>query len=71
MPPRATLAAAVKAMSELSSMLTSWPSYGLWPICGCPIWDFLCVPARYDAQFRGRFLGPRGFSLPLTGVTAH
>eukprot|EP00966_Prymnesium_polylepis_P064234 1489069-Prymnesium_polylepis.1 len=41
------------------------------PISGCPIWDFLCVPARYDAEFRGRFLGPRDFSLPLAGVTAH
>eukprot|EP00966_Prymnesium_polylepis_P131321 3037193-Prymnesium_polylepis.1 len=34
-------------------------------------WDFLCVPARYDAVFRGRFLGPRDFSLPpLPGLTA-
>eukprot|EP00966_Prymnesium_polylepis_P151071 3490203-Prymnesium_polylepis.1 len=30
------------------------------------------MPARYDAEFRGRFLGPRDFSLPLglAGVTA-
>eukprot|EP00966_Prymnesium_polylepis_P069815 1623491-Prymnesium_polylepis.1 len=40
-------------------------------ICGCPIWDLLFVPARYGAQFRGRLLGPRDCSLPLTGVTAH
>eukprot|EP00966_Prymnesium_polylepis_P268566 6204517-Prymnesium_polylepis.1 len=35
------------------------------------IWDLPFVPARYGAQFRGRWLGPRDFSLPLTGVTAH
>ena len=40
-------------------------------ICGCPIWDLRSEPARYDAEFRGRFLGPRDFSLPLAGVTAH
>jgi hypothetical protein len=40
-------------------------------LCGCPIWDFLCVPARYDGEFIGRLLGPRDFSLPLAGVTAH
>ena len=40
-------------------------------ICGCPIWDLPFVPARYDAEFRGRLLGPRDFSLPLAGVTAH
>eukprot|EP00966_Prymnesium_polylepis_P313148 7235626-Prymnesium_polylepis.1 len=34
----------------------------------CPIWDFLCVPARYGAQFRGRLLGPRDFSLPPLGA---
>eukprot|EP00966_Prymnesium_polylepis_P315804 7296610-Prymnesium_polylepis.1 len=36
---------------------------------GCPIWDLLSVPARYDAEFRGRFLGPRaGISpCPLRG----
>ena len=31
---------------------------------------FACLP-RYVAQFRGRLLGPRDFSLPLAGVTAH
>eukprot|EP00966_Prymnesium_polylepis_P294773 6807202-Prymnesium_polylepis.1 len=36
-------------------------------ICGCPIWYLLFVPARCGAQFRGRLLGPRDFSLPLTG----
>jgi hypothetical protein len=37
-------------------------------ICGCPIWDFLFVPARYDMEFRGRLLGPRGFHpCPLRG----
>eukprot|EP00966_Prymnesium_polylepis_P017111 394604-Prymnesium_polylepis.1 len=29
------------------------------------------VPAQYGAQFRDRLLGPRDFSLPLTGATAH
>ena len=33
-------------------------------VCGCPIWDFLCVPARYGAQFRGRLLGPRDLISP-------
>eukprot|EP00966_Prymnesium_polylepis_P299531 6921930-Prymnesium_polylepis.1 len=28
-------------------------------VCGCPIWDFLCVPARYDGEFRGRLLAAR------------
>eukprot|EP00966_Prymnesium_polylepis_P195972 4541850-Prymnesium_polylepis.1 len=37
------------------------------PICGCPIWDLPFVPAQYDGEFRGRFLGPRDFSLPLAG----
>ena len=40
-------------------------------LCWCPILDLLFVPARYDAEFRGRFLGPRELSLPLAGVTAH
>eukprot|EP00966_Prymnesium_polylepis_P256008 5914237-Prymnesium_polylepis.1 len=39
--------------------------------CGCPIWDLPSCPARYDAQFRGRSLGPGDFSLPLAGVMAH
>ena len=30
-------------------------------LCGCPIWDLPCVPARYDGEFRGRLLGPQGF----------
>eukprot|EP00966_Prymnesium_polylepis_P024517 564777-Prymnesium_polylepis.1 len=39
--------------------------------CGCPIWDLPFVPAWYGAQSRGRLLGPRDFSPPLTGVTAY
>eukprot|EP00966_Prymnesium_polylepis_P078352 1816516-Prymnesium_polylepis.1 len=30
-------------------------------VCGCPIWDFLCVPALYDAEFRGPISRPPGF----------